>query len=509
MVSFLSAGKDDSMFFNLGETLFKDKLSKDLIDNLHKLEKIYDIEKNSDIIIREFSFIFSNKKIHAFIIFIDGLVKAESINNFVLRPLMALRDCGNKHMKELISESIIPYCEVEQSKVVEKIIKSINEGNTVLIVDGINDAWMIDTKGYKERNVERSLSEVVIRGPHQSFTENIRTNTSLIRKIMKNKELITEEYAVGEKSNTPCALMYDKSITDERIVEEARKRIQSLKIEFLFDSGQMERYIEDQKFRIFPQMLSTERPDHVSLCLSKGQVALVVDGSPHVLVFPTTISQLSKASEDEYLRTPYSIFILIIRSSAYVISLFLTPFFVAISTYHSFLLPLDILFAIEASYEKVPFSTAVEFIWLEFAFELIREASTRMPAILGSTLGIIGGLIIGEATVDANLVSPIGIIIIAIVAISTFAIPNYFVGYGIRISKFIGLFLASISGFLGLSAGFFLFLVSLSDMRSFNRNYFSGVFPSKSGGEIKICDFYSDEFLLQPEDKKTDGIKSQ
>ena len=485
------------MFFNFRKKEQDKKLSKALDDNLEKFKQLFDTDKNNDIVIREFFIKIDGLKTGAFIVFVDGLVNSDSINDFILRPLMSIGSCGLKSVKKLVSDSILPYCEIDIGKNTDEVVKGINEGNTALIVDGINQAWLIDTKGFKERSVERSLSEVVIRGPHESFTENIRTNTSLIRRKIKSKDLISEKHIVGKKSNTPCVLMYDKTLADEHILAEAKKRIKAIDADFMFDSGQMENYIEDNNYRILPQMIATERPDHVSFCISKGQIALIVDGSPQVLIFPTNVAQISKAVEDNYLRKPYRAFLLLIRSMAYLISLFLTPFFVAILTYHSFLLPLDILFTIEASYEKVPFSTVMEFIGLEFAFELIREASTRMPSTLGSTLGIIGGLIVGEATVDANLVSPIGIIIIAIVAISTFAIPNYFVGYGVRISKFIYLFLGGISGFLGLALGFFLFVVNLSSMKSFGQEYFNGIFPCRNGDGVKISVFYSEEPATQ------------
>lgn len=241
--------------------------------------------------------------------------------------------------------------------------------------------------------------------------------------------------------------MYIKDIVNDSLVEEVRKRLKSIKIDYIFDTGELEQYLEDNPFMTTPQIIATERPDRVAAVLTEGKVAVIMSGSPFALVMPTTNFDLLQSPEDTYIRFPYVNLIRIVRMMAMFVSLFLPGLYVAITNFHHEMIPTDLLLAIEASREKVPFPSVVEILIMEFSFELILEAGIRRPGPLGPTLGIIGALILGQAAVAANIVSPILIIIVAVTGIGSFAIPNFGLGLSYRLLRFIFIFLASMAGF--------------------------------------------------------------
>jgi spore germination protein KA len=388
------------------------------------MKKVYNIPINGDVIIREFEITVKNGSIGAFIIFFDGMTDRMVINLAILQPLMLLSNLDIRgdedNVASYVKKHLIPQNQLKVGKNYHEIIDGINFGACGLFIDGIDTAFIADVKGWEHRGVERPNTEVVIRGPQEGFNEVLRANTALVRKILKDEDLMAEDVAVGRRSKTPCSLLYIKDIANDSLVNEVRKRLNKIELDYIIDSGELEQMLEDSTFLPGPQIIATERPDRVASMLSEGKVAVIMNGSPFALVMPATILELLHSPEDAYARFPYANLFRIVRIIGILLSLLLPGSYVAITNYHQEMIPVDLLFAISASREKVPFPSVVEILIMEMAFELIREAGIRIPGPVGPTLGIIGALILGQAAVSANIVSPILIIIVAVTGIGSF-----------------------------------------------------------------------------------------
>lgn len=463
--------KDENAYENTDESFEKEEIHKKLQVNMEYLKKRYTIPDNGDIVLREFEIAAKDETISAFIIFFDGMTDRNVINHNILQPLMILSSLeikGDKKNLELyIKNKLLPHNQIQLRKKFGEVINEINFGSCGVFIDGIDTAFTCDVKGWEHRGVERPNNELVLRGPQEGFTELLRVNTALVRKLIKDENLIAETVEVGIRSNTPCSLMYIKDIANESLVNEVRRRLKGIKLDYIIDSGELEQFLEDHTFMPVPQIVATERPDRVASMLTEGRVAVVMNGSPFVLVMPTTNYDLLHSPEDSYVRFPYANLLRIVRIVAVFLSLLLPSLYIAITNFHHEMIPTDLLLAIEASREKIPFPSVIEILIMEFSFELIREAGIRIPGPIGPTLGIIGALILGQAAVAANIVSPILIIIVAVTGIGSFAIPSFSMAFGFRVLRFGYIFLAAMAGFLGITFGLFVHGMWLATSKSF------------------------------------------
>jgi len=474
------------------EPFFPEKLfvSSSLEVNKGYLEKIYSLPKNKDIILREF-YIALHPPLKAFVLFIDGLAEKEIINNSILKPLMVLLDEEAKiegsEIAEYIKEHLLPGHDVQVLEKYQQILDWVNYGGTAIFIEGCAQCLVVETKGWDKRAVGKPEVEQVIMGPHEAFNETLRSNTGLIRKALRNENLITEMVKVGSRNKIDVAIMYLEDLTNPQLIAEVKRRITSIKTDYVGVSGVLEQFIEDEPFRLSPQILTTERPDRVVSFLVEGHVTVIVDGGPQALIVPATLFSLLHSSEDYYLRMPYGNFLRILRVFALFIAILTPSIYVSIVTFHQEMIPTELLLAIAASRATVPFPTIFEVFAMEFAFELIREAGVRVPGVIGNTIGIVGALILGQAAVQAGIVSPILIIIIAITGLASFAIPNYSISFAFRGRRFIFTILAAFFGFFGISGGLFLFLLSLVNMKSFGVPFLAPISPkTKTGPDVVL-----------------------
>lgn len=470
-------------------------ISKKLTENIDYMKKKYSIPDNGDIVLREFEVVAKDKTIPACMIFFDGMTDRNVINNHILQPLMLLSNIETEgkeeDLGEYIKKHLMTHNQIKITSKMSDIIDEVNFGGCGVFIDGIDTAFACDVKGWEHRGIDRPNTELVIRGPQEGFSEQLRANTALIRKILKDEDLIAESIPVGRRSKTPCSLMYIKDIANDSLVEEAKKRLKGIKVDYIFDSGELEQFLEDNPFMTTPQIVATERPDRVASMLTEGKVAVVMSGSPFVLVMPTTNNDLLHSPEDSYIRFPYANLLRSVRVVAIFMSLLLPGLYVAITNFHHEMIPTDLLLAIEASRERVPFPSVVEILIMEFAFELIREAGIRIPGPIGPTLGIIGALILGQAAVAANIVSPILIIVVAVTGIGSFAIPSFGLGFAFRILRFGYIFLAAMAGFLGITFGLFIHGIWLCSAKSFGVPFMAPFGPKTNSGFV-------DQFLRGP-----------
>lgn len=506
---------EDGSNYNLDNNTTKDvepqKIFTEIDKNLDFLKYKYNALICNDVIIREFSLLAQNIEYKAFVMYIDGMVDSPVINEFILSPLM-MRNRANifddkqkkfvsekkidnvtlknfkkskeKNLVDFIYNSLIPQNSVDKVTDFSDVYSAINMGNCMLFVDSLDTAFNLDVKGFKQRNIDSPRNEVVVRGSQEAFVENIRTNTSMIRRLVNNENLVIETLTVGQITKTQVSIGYIKSLANEDLVAEVRYRINNLSVDYLISSGQLEQLIQDSPESLFPQMVATERPDKVSNFLLEGRVIIIVNGSPYVLVAPGVFVDFITSPEDLNLKYQFSNMQKLIRLLAIFLSLLLPGMYIAITNYHQELIPTELLFTIAAARESVPFPTFVEILLMEISFELIREAGLRVPTPLGSTIGIVGALILGEAAVSASLVSPVLIIIIAITGICSFSIPDFSLNFTFRIYRFIYIILGYVAGFLGISVVLFIQLVIMCKLKSFGSPYITPYILNKNKRSI-------------------------
>ena len=506
---------DDGRNYNLDNNTTKDvepqKIFTEIDKNLDFLKYKYNALICNDVIIREFSLLAQNIEYKAFVMYIDGMVDSPVINEFILSPLM-MRNRANifddkqkkfvsekkidnvtlknfkkskeKNLVDFIYNSLIPQNSVDKVTDFSDVYSAINMGNCMLFVDSLDTAFNLDVKGFKQRNIDSPSNEVGVRGSQEPFVENIRTNTSMIRRLVNNENLVMETLTVGQITKTQVSIGYIKSLANEDLVAEVRYRINNLSVDYLISSGQLEQLIQDSPESLFPQMVATERPDKVSNFLLEGRVVIVVNGSPYVLVAPGVFVDFITSPEDLNLKYQFSNLEKIIRLLAIFLSLLLPGIYIAVTNYHQELIPTELLFTIAAARESVPFPTFVEILLMEVSFELIREAGLRVPTPLGSTIGIVGALILGEAAVSASLVSPVLIIIIAITGICSFSIPDFSLNFTFRIYRFVYIILGYMAGFLGISFGVFIQLAIMCKLKSFGSPYINPYILGKNKRSI-------------------------
>lgn len=432
-----------------------------------------------DIIYREFE-VGQIIKVKMSLIYIDGLVDSDTISEHIIRSLFLeeeLKTFTEEGFRTTILEGImregLSASDVGEATQIEKILDAILIGDTVLLMDNIDIGLLISTKMYPNRGVEEPKIETVIRGPRDGFAESLRTNTALVRRRIRDTNLKTKMYKIGRRSKTSVVMMYIEDIVNKDIVTEVNNRLNSIDIDAVLDSSILENLIEDNYLSPFPQLSNTERPDEVAGGLYEGRVALIVDNSPFALIIPGTIGTHLQSTEDYYTRWTEATPIRLLRFIAMFLTLLSPGLYVAITAFHPGLLPTKLIYFIAASRVTVPFPAVIETIIMEGTMELIRESGTRISGPVGTTIGIVGGLIIGQAAVEAGIVSPIIIIVVAISTISSFAIPSYELSAALRISRFVFIVFAGVLGLYGIILGLIILISHLLKMNSFGVPYMS------------------------------------
>ena len=451
-------------------------ISKNLNKNINTIKSAFAFPDNKDLMVREFKI---KNTTDAAIFYLDGMVDKILINNFIIRQLMLLGSEGEngEYTAQYLADNLLSVSEATTEENEDKIIEAILNGMTAVFVDRSDECIIIDSRGFERRNVGVPQTETVIRGPHEGFTETLRTNITLIRKIIHSENLVTEFMKVGTLTKKTVAVMYIKDVANPDVVDKVRERISSIDTDFLVGDGELCQYIEDHPWSLFPQILSTERPDRAASFLAEGQVVMICDGTPYASAVPVTLFHLMHTSEDTSLRWQFGFFLRVIRNIAAFLAIFLPGIFLSLVLYHQEMIPTELLFSIASSRENIPFPSVIELLLMEVSFELIREASLRVPGAIGQTLGIIGAVVLGEAAVAAGIVSPVLIIIVAICGMSSFAIPNFGLAFAIRLLRFIFIFFAGVAGLFGIAAGIFICGGLLCSMKSFGVPYLSPIAP--------------------------------
>ncbi len=415
------------------------------------------------------------KKITLHLCWLDGLVSGTDVAEGIIRPLTELlRACRadtEQACFELIMRGGVYSCSAKECVTADDLINKVTHGHCAVILDGINRAVCFDVKSSNTRSVSEPTLEKSLKGAKDSFVETIRVNTALVRRRVCSPKLKTVESSVGRKSHTRVAMLFIDGVASPATVEELAKRLDALDVDGLISSGTLEEYIVDAPRSPFPQILHTERPDRFAMYLLDGRVGLLVDGLPVGFVLPVTLSEFMKVTGDSSNHFLVASSLTILRYLALILSLMLPAFYVAVAMYHQEMIPTKLLLSVIEAKQDVPFSTALEVIGMLLAFELLQEAGLRLPNPIGDTVSIIGALIVGQSAVEAKVVSPIAIIVVALSGIACYTLPSQDLGSAIRISRFLFVLGAVAAGLFGVGVLSCLLILHLASIDSFGVNY--------------------------------------
>ncbi|WP_242174152.1 spore germination protein [Priestia koreensis] len=459
-------------------------IENDVDANFQRLKKL--LGESNDLITRRIT-IPAHPDVVIGLAYMDGLVNCEVIERFIMNAMAHhLEEDLNKTASDpyrTIVEYSLAVGEISEETQFDKALLHILSGDTVVFVQGCKTCITTNTRGWQQRSITDPQSQTVVRGPRDSFTETLRTNTALVRRRIKSSNLWCEVQQVGEVTKTDVALMYIKGIVDEKIIEEVKERIDKIDIDGILESGYIEELIQDEDYTPFPTIFNTERPDVVAACLLEGRVAIIVDGTPFVLLVPSLFIQYFQSAEDYYQRADIATLIRLIRYISFFLALLTPSAYIALTTMHQEMLPFPLLVSIAAQREGVPFPALVEAFIMEITFEILREAGIRMPRNVSSAISIVGALVLGEAAVQAGLVSPAMIIVVAITAISNFVSPAYDMAIAVRMLRFILMMLSAAFGFFGIIIGLIFMILHLCSIRSFGINYMAPMAPFDRKGQ--------------------------
>ncbi|WJQ82306.1 spore germination protein [Brevibacillus brevis] len=451
-----------------------------LEENLEKVKK--ELGNSTDLVTRQVR-LEAVDQIVVGILYTEGLVDKNMISSLMESLMLhakkahipAEAECEERSLI-LMKDFLLTIGGVEEVYDFDHLYDALLTGDTVILVDGYSNGFIANTKQWEDRGVQETSVQTVVRGSREAFSENLRTNTALVRRRINNRNLWLETVQIGDMTQTKVAMMYIKGVVQDSVVAEVKERLGKIEIDGILESGNIEEMIQDHTFTPFPTIYNTERPDSVAAGLLEGRVAILVDGTPIVLLVPAVFVQFFQSPEDYYMRADFGI-LRILRFISFFIALLGPSIYVAITTFHQEMLQTNLLMSIAAQREGVPFPAAVEALLMEFTFEMLREAGVRMPRAVGSAISIVGALVLGEAAVQAGLVSPATVIVVSITAITSFVFPSFSMSIPIRLLRFGLIALAASFGFIGIFVGMIALCIHLCTLRSFGVPYMAPLAP--------------------------------
>lgn len=447
------------------------KVFKKIADNKQFIEKTFHSNLNKDIIIRTF---LTPGGVECLVVYIDGMASSDAVNDFIVRPLMQCKE------KEFNKYNILQYNDCTKTPDLKTVESRILKGDTAVFTEGAADCAMCETKGFERRSVSSPMTESVVKGSQEAFNENIRSNITLIRRTVKSSSLITEMIDVGDISGEICAVLYLDNVTDKRLVNEVKRRLSNISADYVSGSGMIEQMIADSKLSVFPSVLTTERPERASQYLNAGRVVIICDNSPFAVILPVTFSEFLDSPEGNQQRWQSGTFSRLLRTFSFVCAAVISAVYIAVINFHQEMLPSQLLLLIAQSRSQIPFSSLSELLVMEIFFELVREAGVRVPNAVGSAIGVVGGLILGSAAIDAGMVSPVTLIIVAISGLANSVLPDYDFSFGIRVIKFALILLGGVLGLYGVMFGIAAAVMLVSSQKSLGEYYISTPFSGKT-----------------------------
>ncbi|MET3576691.1 spore germination protein [Bhargavaea ullalensis] len=470
-------GGDEGGGDNTGTEGLPTSFSDSLDCNVDQFKAEFRYPENSALKFRELLIPSVNRR--AMVLFVDGAADTVQINDYVIRPLLETdrKMEGLQSLPVEIKNNILTGSGSELLEGFPQAIKKLVNGSTIILVDGEEQAIVVETEGFENRSVAEPTREVVIKGPRSAFIESAAINRSLLRRQVKDHRLVSETMTVGKESPQEVSILYMAHIADPALVQNVKESLSKVEKDAILTLSAMEELIESRPYSLFPSTMTTERPDRAGSFLLEGHVVMLMDNSPDALIAPITFWSMFHTAEDQFLRWAFGNFARIVRLIALFLSLLMPALYLAVVTFHPEMIPTDLMLAIAASRERVPFPTLLELLLMEITFEILREAGIRVPTPLGTTIGIVGALILGQAAVQANLVSPLLVVVIAITGLSSFAIPDVGLSVMTRILRFIFVIAAHLLGFVGLALVLAAMLAYATSIKSFGVPFFSPLAP--------------------------------
>ncbi|WP_379152530.1 spore germination protein [Paenibacillus sp. sgz5001063] len=455
------------------------------------------IGMNSDVHFREF--LVGGYDLKAALVFVEGMQDEAMINKQVLEPLMSgtMENHGVPHVPQrpvtlsALKERLLPLSEINEVNELEKLQEFILFGYTALIIDGIDAGILVGIPHGSIRAITEPTSEGLLRGPRIAFSEVLSENTSILRRQGLNKNLEMKLYEVGSQVKRKLVIAYIKDIVNPDLLEEVTNRVSKINMDFLAESGYVEQLIEDNYLSPFQQTQNTERPDRVITSLLEGRIGILLDGTPFALIVPVTFSMLLQSPEDYYERWLPGTLLRMLRFFSAFMALLAPALYISFISFHPGLIPTELVISIIETRQGVPFPSLIEVLILEISIEILREAGIRLPKPIGPAMGIVGGLVIGDAAVQAGIVSPFLVIVVAVTAISSFSIPMYSAGITLRILRFVGMLFAAMLGMYGTILFIMLILIHLTKLTSFGVPYVTPFSP------IRLSD-WKDLYIRAP-----------
>lgn len=445
-------------------------LSDDLQTNCMMIEEI--LEGCGDVVARDL-IIPSDPPRTARLYLLKGLSDKAMITDSIIAPLTSPEKTkAFPALPHIISAHKISDV-TDLSDLIEKLLDAL----AILLVHGSAMAWAINTRQAQKRSIDEPETQAVVRGPREGFIEDLETNIALIRKRIKTAKLKSNFVQVGEMTSTKVAVLHIQGVADPGVLEEVHARLDKINIDGIVDSGQLEQLIEDNSISPFPQIAHTERPDGTAAALLDGRIAILTDNTPFALIVPTVMTDMLQASEDYYERFHFATAIRALRYIMFALALLGPALYIAITTYHNELIPTSLLVRLIATRVGIPFPAIAEALMMELAFEALREAGVRLPKPVGQAVSIVGALVIGQAAVQAGLVSPIMVIVVAGTGIASFTVPAFNLAISVRLLRFIFMIAAGTLGLYGVNLVLSITLIHLVSLRSFGVPYLSPLAP--------------------------------
>ena len=463
---------------------------KEITNDINSELTVYNLKnilmKSNDINLKEISI---NKNLKGTLIFIDGLVDVKSISEYIIEPLTQMhRFTESKTEQEviaLIREGTLTYSSQTERNTLKDTINDILSGNAALLFHEKNIAFIFDVKGFEKRSVTEPTDENVIKGSRDVFVETLRVNTATVRRKIKSPNLVLEGIVLGEQTQTSVSIIYMSNIANKDLLKELKQRLSRIKIDAVLSLNSITDYIVDKKLTAFPQIINTERPDKFCSNIIEGRIGIIIDGLPMSLIIPGTFIQFIQATEDYSQNYIISSILRFMRVILIFTTLLLPGFYISVISFHHEMIPIELALSISSSDKYVPFPPFIEVLLLLIAFEVLMEAGLRLPKSIGQAVSIVGAIVVGQAAVDAKLVSPAVVIAISVTAIANYTVPNQDLSNAIRLWRFIIAILSSILGLMGLSLGSLILLYHLCSIECFGVPYLS---PFVSGRDDEFGD---------------------
>jgi spore germination protein KA len=487
-------------------------VSSSVAENRAVLEARYHVPRNKDLQLREFN-LKGEMPCRVLLAYIDGMVDKNLLLEAVIKPAVqydnARGTLTGKELTDYMASDLLLNTQAQRIFEFAKVYEAINGGDCVIFIEGSGEALTADVKGYPCRGIGKSDIERTVRGSQAAFSEALRQNTAMLHSMLQSSDFVTEIFPVGKVNGKNCAVMYVDGIVNETARREIVRRIEGTKHDDVFDAGVFSQMLSENRLQ-FPENLSTERPDRVVSALMQGRIAIMVDGDPFAYVAPVSLWDFFHTPEDYEMRLPSAFFMRFLRYAGTLASLMLPGLYISLVLYHHEAIPTEILLAIAGYRQFVPFTSVMEVFFMIVAFELIREATMRVPGQLGASIGIVGAIVLGQAAVSAKIVSPLLVVVVAIMGLASYVLPEYRLGFAMRLTQYAVLVASCLLGLVGMSLAAVFLAAELVKIRSLGVPYLSPLVPRTStfSDILRVPSAYSPD-MRRPDELNVERVQKK